>query len=332
MRLLISGGTGSLGLALTRHFVGSVERLVVFSRDEHKQARMHASYPDHPANLRFLLGDVRDREALVHTMHGCDTVIHAAALKRVDNISCQPIEIKKTNVDGTQNVLEAALEAGVKKVLLVSTDKAVMPENIYGATKMMAEQLTTQFNAISYPRGMRCSVVRFGNLWHSHGSVIDVWMEAAQAGKDLPITDLQMTRFVMTMGQACTFIAQALDDMEGGEIFVPQLPTMRLVDLGKAIIAVYATAPCTLVPMGLRPGGEKVHERMLSDDEPKRTLTCKSRFTIMPSHRTWSDVPYREVGMIQTSFRAIAPFTSEDAPRLSIEELALLLKTEVPER
>ena len=329
MRLFITGATGSLGLALTRFYLTQTDRLVVFSRDEQKQARMYASYPDHPANLRFLLGDVRDREALVHAMHGCDTVIHAAALKRVDNISCQPIEIKKTNVDGTQNVLEAALEAGVRKVLLVSTDKAVMPENIYGATKMMAEHLSTQFNAISYPQGMKCSVVRFGNLWHSHGSVIDLWMEAAAQGKDLPITDMAMTRFVMTLPQACTFIASALDDMEGGEVLVPQLPTMRLVDLGKAIIATYATAPCALVPVGLRPGGEKVHERMLSDDEPKRSFVRNGRYLIMPSHRTWTDLPYSGSA---GSFMEVPVRDSNYGPHLSVEALARLLKEEVPER
>lgn len=325
MKLLITGGTGSLGLALTRYLLPTTDRLVVLSRDEQKQARMHASYPGSPVNLRFLLGDVRDREALIHAMHGCDTVIHAAALKRVDHISCQPIEIKKTNVDGTQNVLEAALQAGVSKVLLVSTDKAVMPENIYGATKMMAEHLTTQFNAISYPRGMRCSVVRFGNLWHSHGSVIDVWIEAARAGTNLPITDPAMTRFVITMPHACAFIATALEDMDGGEVFVPHLPTMRLVDLGKAIIATYATAPCALVFMGLRPGGEKVHERMLSDDEPKRVVSANGRYVILPSHCTWRDPPF----LFPSQFDSMS---SKDGPHLSVEALALLLKNEVPER
>jgi UDP-N-acetylglucosamine 4,6-dehydratase len=300
--------------------------LVIFSRDEQKQARMHASYPAGTTALRFLLGDVRDREALQHAMHGCDTVIHTAALKRVDNVACQPIEIKKTNVDGTQNVLEAALEAGVKKVLLVSTDKAVMPENMYGATKMLAEHLTAHFNAIGYPRGMRSSVVRFGNLWQSHGSVMDLWVAAAQAGQDLLITDWGMTRFIMTLKEACAFIMTALTDMEGGEVFVPKLQSFQLLDLAKAVLAVYGTDRSHIIPMGLRPGGEKIHERMLSDDEPKRSVFIHDHIVILPSHRTWSTEPLAGKPLDEGY-----TYSSDHGPFVSQENLALLLKEE-PER
>ena len=324
-KVVITGGTGSLGLALTRYLLTHklVERLVIFSRDEQKQARMHASYADGPTELRFLLGDVRDREALLHAFHGCDTVIHTAALKRVDLIACQPIEVKKTNVDGTQNVLEAALEAGIKKVLLISTDKAVMPENMYGATKMLAELMTTHFNAIGYPRGLQSSVVRFGNLWGSHGSVVDIWKAAAAKGEDLRITDRRMTRFIMTMADACEFILHAIEDMRGGEIFVPSLPSIYLLDLASAI------AGSNITVVGLRPGGEKIHERMLSDDEPKRTLLSgllDKRFLIMPSHRTWDDTKYAG-NLINEDFL----YSSDQGPFVSQENLALLLKEE-PEK
>ena len=321
-KVVITGGTGSLGLALTRYLLTHklVERLVIFSRDEQKQARMHASYADGPTELRFLLGDVRDREALLHAFHGCDTVIHCAALKRVDLIACQPIEVKKTNVDGTQNVLEAALQAGIEKVLLVSTDKAVMPENMYGATKMLAELLTTHFNAIGYPRGLKSSVVRFGNLWGSHGSVVELWQEAAVLGDALRVTDRRMTRFVMTMAEACAFIVRAITDMDGGEIFVPsQLSAMRLIDLATVIGG-------SIVEIGLRAGGEKLHERLLSDDEPKRALRQPTRFLITPSHRTWSDSVYHGWDIDETLH-----YSSDQGPFVSQKDLALLLKEE-PER
>lgn len=321
MKVVITGGTGSLGLALSRYLIErhEVERLVIFSRDEQKQARMHASYPPETKELRFLLGDVRDREALMHAMYGCDTVIHTAALKRVDNVACQPIEIKKTNVDGTQNVLEAALEAGIEKVMVISTDKAVMPENMYGATKMLAEHMTTHFNAIGYPRGMRSSVVRFGNLWGSHGSVMDIWKAAAKANQDLLITDKRMTRFIMTLAQACDFIVKALAIMDGGEILIPTLQAMRLVDLAQAISD-------HIVEIGIRPGGEKIHERMLSDDEPKRTLISGKDYLVMPSHRTWTTAAYGGLPMLET-----VRYSSEQGPFMSQENLALLLKDE-PER
>ena len=319
---MITGGTGSLGLALTRYFIGTAERIVVFSRDEQKQAQMHARYVPKPASLRFLLGDVRDREALRHAMYGCDTVVHAAALKRVDHISCQPIEMKKTNVDGTQNVLEAALEASIKKVLLISTDKAVMPENIYGASKLMAEQLTTQFNAIGYPRGLKSSVIRYGNVWRSHGSVMDLWEDAAKAGQPLPMTDETMTRFIITLPAVCIRIEQALLNMEGGEIFVPEnLRAMRLFDLAEAF------GQRTHI-IGLRPGGEKLHERMLSDDEPKRTYVGRHGFIVEPSHRTWTAEPSPHgVPLHNAAFR----YSSDQGPFLSQETLALLIKNERPE-
>ena len=323
-KVVITGGTGSLGLALTRHLLTNhlVERLVIFSRDEQKQARMHANYADGPTELRFLLGDVRDREALLHAFHGCDTVIHCAALKRVDLIACQPIEVKKTNVDGTQNVLEAALQAGIEKVLLVSTDKAVMPENMYGATKMLAELLTTHFNAIGYPRGLKSSVVRFGNLWGSHGSVVELWREAAARGEALRITDRRMTRFVMTMTEACAFIVQAITDMDGGEIFVPsQLSAMRLMDLATVIGG-------SVVEIGLRPGGEKLHERLLSDDEPKRTIWQTGRIIIIPPHRTWTDTPYQDATARHTERYT---YSSDQGPFVSQENLSLMIKDE-PER
>ena len=264
----ITGGTGSLGRALIRHYLTTpVARIAILSRDEWKQAMLAKELTDD--RIRWFLGDVRDPERLEMAFHGIDTVIHAAALKRIDRVAYDPSEVIKTNVIGTQNVIHAAIKAGVKKMLVVSSDKAVEPTNIYGASKMCAEWLAVMSNVYSYPRGTRVSVVRYGNVIGSRGSVAELWEEAVKAGLPIQITDERCTRFFITMPQAVQFIEDALVLMDGGEIFVPDLPSMRITDLADAVAPGHAR-----FITDLRPGGEKLHEKLLNAEEATRTGQC----------------------------------------------------------
>lgn len=285
MSVLITGGTGSLGQALVRWYLEqtTVERICILSRDEYKQAMMARAFQD-DARLRFFLGDVRDEQRLRDAFHGIETVIAAAALKRVDRIAYDPSEVIKTNVLGTQNVIHAAIEAGVKRVLVVSSDKAVNPTNIYGASKMCAEWLAVMSNTYGYPRGTRISCVRYGNVIGSRGSVVELWREAVKAGRSIEITDERCTRFWITMPQAVQLIQDALALMDGGEIFVPDLPSMRITDLAEAIAPGHPR-----FVTDLRPGGEKLHEALLNSEEVTRTVRAyeDGPYTIMPSLAYW---------------------------------------------
>jgi UDP-N-acetylglucosamine 4,6-dehydratase len=249
-------------------------------------------------SLRTFVGDVRDRERLKLACQHTDAVIHAAALKRVDAVVNESVELDKTNVQGTLNVLHAALECGVRKVLFVSSDKAVMPCNVYGATKMLAEAHTVGFNAYSMPRGLACAAVRYGNVFGSTGSILRVWRQAITEGRPLPVTSADMTRFHITQEQAVSFCLTSLMRMVGGEIFVPELPAYRLKDLALAMLSA-AKLPTDDWPgkhvalTGLRPGGEKLGEIMLSDEEPGRTLWQEDRYLVMPAHKSWSSNTYR---------------------------------------
>ena len=286
MRALITGGTGSLGNALVRAWLqrDDVERLVVLSRDELKQAQMRERFPD--PRLLFFLGDVRDISRLKLAFYGIDTVIHAAALKRVDATASDPLELIQTNVMGTANVLRAALactdnpsQLRPVKVLLVSSDKACLPVNAYGASKFMAEQLTVNFNVYGAPRGCISSAVRYGNVLGSRGSVVHTWR---RQGDVLTLTEPHMTRFIITMEQAVGVIDAALESMEGGEVFVPyKLPAALMEDLAQAV--------CTgaeYIYGGLRPGGEKMHELLLSEEESHRTVHPG---VMLPHQSTWRE-------------------------------------------
>jgi UDP-N-acetylglucosamine 4,6-dehydratase/5-epimerase len=286
MRLLITGATGALGKALVDRLVHDqmVERLCVLSRDEHKIRALADQYPE-PNPLRWFVGDVRDRERLRIACHGVDAVIHAAALKRIDAVINNSIEVDKTNIQGTVNILHAAMDAGVRKVLFISSDKACMPTNAYGCSKMMAECHTIGFNSYSIPRGMACAAVRYGNVFGSTGSIYHIWKAALAEGKPLPLTDYRMTRFHITLTQAVEFCLSSLMRLTGGEIFVPNLPAFRLTDLATAMGG-------HAMPVGLRPGGEKLAEIMLSAEEPSRTLWQDDRFLIQPTHHSWSASRY----------------------------------------
>jgi UDP-N-acetylglucosamine 4,6-dehydratase len=280
--VLITGGTGSLGKSLVEYFLNhtKVRRIVVLSRDELKQQHLRMEFQD-DSRLRWFLGDVRDLDRLKRAFHGVDYVIHAAALKQVDTGEYNPMEFIKTNVLGSQNVIDAAIDAGVKRVVALSTDKASSPINLYGATKLTADKLFIAANNFSFAYGTTFSVVRYGNVMGSRGSVIPFFREVAAQGKPLPITDLRMTRFWISIESAVKFVIDSLEMMTGGELYVPRIPSMKIVDLANAV------APGTkLEEIGMRPG-EKLHEEMISADDSRRTIVLEGRFVVTPVVAEW---------------------------------------------
>lgn len=314
MRCLITGGTGSLGHALVRRWKDSAERIVVFSRDEWKQAEMARIWPDTGAQgVRYFLGDVRDKERLQQAMVGIDTVIHAAALKRVDAVAYNPVEVLKTNVLGTQNVIEASVASGVCQVVVVSSDKAVEPTNVYGSSKNVAEHLAVSANVYAVPRGTRVSVVRYGNVAWSRGSVLWTWAEQA-AHRYIHITDTRMTRFWLTLDQAVDEIERALRQMNGGETFIPRLKAASLLDIASALVR----GDCVVTEVGLRPGGEKLHEVLVGTEECSRAEDWSEYFVINPHLPTWR----QDQGIVG---HGVERYSSDMAPRLSQEEIMAML-------
>jgi UDP-N-acetylglucosamine 4,6-dehydratase len=280
--ILITGGTGSLGKALIRFILNetNASRVVVFSRDELKQAHLRDEF-NNDSRLRWFIGDIRDLERLKRALHGVDFVIHAAALKQVDTGEYNPIEFIKTNVLGSQNVIDASIDAGVKRVVALSTDKASSPINLYGATKLTADKLFVAANNYSFKYGTTFSVVRYGNVMGSRGSVIPFFQQLAKDGKSLPITDLRMTRFWISIEQAVEFVLESLEIMNGGELYVPKIPSMRIIDLARAV-----SPTAELIEVGMRPG-EKLHEEMISADDSRRTVVLENRFVVMPVVAEW---------------------------------------------
>ncbi|HLK11855.1 MAG TPA: UDP-N-acetylglucosamine 4,6-dehydratase (inverting) [Candidatus Binatia bacterium] len=281
--VLITGGTGSFGqrFAATALAYARPRRLIVFSRDEWKQAEMRQALGDHPA-LRLFLGDVRDRDRLMRAFHGVDVVIHAAALKQVPAAEYNPWECVRTNVVGAQNVVDAAIERGVKRVIALSSDKAANPVNLYGATKLVADKLFVAGNTYATPGDTQLAVVRYGNVMGSRGSVVPLFRRLRASGR-IPITDRRMTRFWITLDQAVSFVGRALRQMRGGEIFVPKLPSVRIVDLARAL------APgCALDEVGIRPG-EKLHEVMITAEDARKAVEFDDHYVIQPAFPWWSD-------------------------------------------
>ncbi len=282
--LLITGGTGSFGKAFVRHALDEldVRRIVIYSRDELKQYEMRVAFPDDP-RLRFFIGDVRDPERLRRAMRGVDAVIHAAAMKQVDTAEYNPFEAIRTNVMGAENVINAAIDCEVDRVIALSTDKASSPINLYGATKLCSDKLFVAGNHYASHTRTRFAVVRYGNVLGSRGSVVPFFQRLASTGR-LPITDRRMTRFWITLPQAVQFVVDGFERMQGGEVFIPKLPSMRITDLARAI------APeAELDDVGIRPG-EKLHEEMISEADAVRALEFDDHYVITPVLAEWTGV------------------------------------------
>jgi UDP-N-acetylglucosamine 4,6-dehydratase len=277
--LLITGGTGSFG----KHFVRNIlertaaRRVVIYSRDELKQYEMAQAFRGHEERLRFFLGDVRDLPRLQRAFHGVDLVVHAAALKQVPAAEYNPFEAVKTNIHGAQNVIEAAIDQGVSRVIALSTDKASSPINLYGATKLVSDKLFVSGNFYAGGKQTRFAVVRYGNVVGSRGSVVPLFKRLiAEGAKELPITDERMTRFWITLDQGVAFVMKNLETMVGGEIFVPKIPSMRMPELARAM------APGAAIKViGIRPG-EKLHEEMINVNDARHTRDFGDRYVILP--------------------------------------------------
>jgi UDP-N-acetylglucosamine 4,6-dehydratase len=319
--ILITGGTGSFGKNFTKFLLKNplVKRVTIFSRDEFKQHYMQKELTD--PRLRFFIGDVRDLPRLERAFQGVDIVIHAAALKHIPALEYNPFEAVKTNIMGTQNVIEAAIDQKVAQVLLISTDKAAQPTNLYGATKLCAEKLFVSGN--SYTRGKTTfSAVRYGNVIGSRGSIVEMLLENKGSGK-VPITDLEMTRFWITFAQSFQLVTFALENMEGGEIFVPKIPSMKLIDLFNIL------APgVEKEVIGIRPG-EKLHEVLLTEHESRHTIELSDYFVILPEFTHFSGErglygKYKERGQKLDSKFSFVSHTNEKW--LTSEELILILK------
>jgi len=274
--ILCTGATGSFGQAFTRYALDNLnpKKIIVYSRDELKQFEMQQKFKDD--RIRYFIGDIRDKDRLEIALRGVDIVVHACALKQVPAIEYNPYEAVKTNVIGSQNLIEAAINQGVEKVIALSTDKACNPANAYGATKLMAEKLFIQGNAYASGTATKFSVVRYGNVINSRGSVVPFFNEKRKTGV-IPITHYDMTRFWITLEQACEFVVEALNDMQGAEIFIPLIPSCKIVDLAQAI------APeCKTEIVGIRPG-EKLHETLITIEEAHRTIKQANRCVIYPA-------------------------------------------------
>jgi UDP-N-acetylglucosamine 4,6-dehydratase len=304
--ILVTGGTGSFGKKFIEVMLREYhpKRLIVFSRDELKQHEMRVAGFDDPT-LRYFIGDVRDAERMRRAMQGVDIVVHAAALKQVPACEYNPMEAIKTNIMGTSNVIEAALDAGVKKVMALSTDKAVNPVNLYGATKLAAEKLVVQSNAYAGANVTRYACVRYGNVVGSRGSVVPVFLAQRKSGK-VTITDDRMTRFWLSLEQGVQFVISCIEVMQGGEVFVPKIPSMKVKDLALAI------APQAKVEIiGIRPG-EKLHEVLISDDEARTTVELEKMYVVLPAEAMWFVFDWRSRGKsLPDGFRYASDNNSE---------------------
>jgi len=315
--VLVTGGTGSFGKKFVEIMLREYHprRLVILSRDELKQHDMREAGFDHES-LRYFIGDVRDPSRLQRAFSGVTVVVHAAALKQVPACEYNPFEAIQTNIMGGRNVIDAAIDQGVGRILALSTDKAVNPVNLYGATKLCAEKVFIQANAYAGARDTRFSCARYGNVVGSRGSVIPVFQEQRKRGR-ITVTDPRMTRFWLTLEQGVRFVIRAIEQMQGGEIFVPKIPSMRLVDLAEAV------APgCAIEFVGIRPG-EKLHEVLLSEDEARNAVELDEMYIIQPSHPWWKRGNWVHARALPQGFR----YTSDSNQQwLSHEQLQELIE------
>ena len=320
--VMITGGTGSFGKAFVRELLKrqpKIKRLVIYSRDELKQSELAQEFPtiEYPG-VRYFIGDVRDLERLKRAMDGVDTVVHAAALKQVSAAEYNPFEFIKTNVLGSQNVVDACLDCGVKRVIALSTDKAAAPINLYGATKLCSDKLFIAANNFRGKKDIRFSVVRYGNVMGSRGSVIPFFLKMAKTGI-LPITDPRMTRFNITLQEGVELVMSAIESAQGGEIIVPKIPSYRITDVATAI-----GPSCQQKVTGIRPG-EKLHEEMITSSDSHTTLEFDRHFLVLPSDGS------RRVGTDQG--KAVEPGfcyqSNRNGDYLSVDEIRGLIKTHI---
>ena len=282
--ILVTGGTGSFGKAFTKKILNlyKPKRLIIFSRDEHKQNEMANELKKHSNILRFFIGDVRDRERLIMATKGVDFIIHAAALKHVPSTEYNPFECIRTNIFGAENIIHAAINSNVKKTIALSTDKAANPINIYGASKLAADKIFISGNHLAANVKSRFSVVRYGNVIGSRGSIYWIIKNVIEKKlKKVPITDKRMTRFWITLDQGVEFVLSSLSDMTGGEIYVPKIPSMKIIDFIKTLCPNQK-----ITEIGIRPG-EKLHETLINVDETRYTYDCKDRYVIEPNIHQW---------------------------------------------
>jgi len=317
--VLITGGTGSFGKKFTGIMLQKFhpKKLIIFSRDELKQHEMRQVYPDTDRSpIRYFIGDVRDKERLCRAFNGVDIVVHAAALKQVPACEYNPFEAVQTNIMGAKNVIDAAIDQGVKRVMSLSTDKAVNPINLYGATKLCAEKLFVQGNAYSGGVNPRFSCCRYGNVVNSRGSVIPVFLEQRKRGR-VTVTDPRMTRFWITLEQGVNFVIQCIQLMHGGEVFIPKIPSMKILDLAEAV------APdCKIGYVGIRPG-EKLNEVLISEDESRHTVELEDMYVIQPVHPWWQVENWADASPLPDGFR----YASDTNPRwLTIGELQKMIE------
>jgi UDP-N-acetylglucosamine 4,6-dehydratase/5-epimerase len=315
--VLVTGGTGSFGKKFIEIMLSEYQpaKLIIFSRDELKQHEMRGGGFNHPS-LRYFIGDVRDLDRLRRAMHGVDVVIHAAALKQVPACEYNPMEAIKTNILGSSNVIEAALDLGVPRVMALSTDKAVNPVNLYGTTKLAAEKLFVQSNAYAAGTVTRFSCVRYGNVVGSRGSVIPIFIRQRHDGK-LTITDARMTRFWLTLEQGVRFVIRTTEEMHGGEVFVPKIPSMKILDLAKVI------APQARIEViGIRPG-EKLHEVLIHEDEARTAVETEDMYVVQPTAELWFGHEWQETGhTLPDGFR----YASDTNPEwLTIEQIRAMI-------
>ncbi len=318
--VLITGGTGSFGNAFVQYVLKNCQpkKLIIFSRDEFKQFKMSQRFPEgRNSPMRYFLGDVRDDDRLYRAFDGVDVVVHAAALKQVPAAEYNPFEFVKTNIIGAQNVINAAIDCGVKKVIALSTDKAANPINLYGATKLCSDKIFISGNAYSGQHSAKFSVVRYGNVLGSRGSVIPFFLNESKKGV-LPITDFRMTRFWISLEEAVKFVLLSLEPMLGGEVFVPKIPSTKIVDIAKAI-----DPKCKLVQVGVRPG-EKLHEVLITEAESINTREFKTHFVIQPKLSWWDEKNYNK----GKKFKKECVYCSDQNQQwLTIKEIKEFIKT-----
>lgn len=322
--ILITGGTGSFG----HHFVDYVlahykpKKIIIYSRDEFKQFNMQNAYKEYSDILRFFIGDVRDKDRLTRALHGVDYVIHAAALKQVPACEYNPIEAIKTNINGACNVIDASLDTGVQKVVALSTDKSVSPANLYGSTKMVSDKLFAAANAYSGGDGTKFSVVRYGNVAGSRGSVIPFFQNIIDnGGKELPITDYRMTRFWISLEEGVKLVIKALEESRGGETFISKIPSFKITDLAQAMLP-----GCEMPEVGIREG-EKLHEVMVPAEDSLHTYEYDRHFIIYPNYNWWS--PDKLIAGGKKVVPGFVYSSGTNTQWLSIEDIQRLLKTDL---